>query len=136
LSGTDDISLSDFHGKKAVLLYFMREFACHTCVGHVLELARANDQLGKEGVAVLVIGGGNVDAAKRMATRYNLPFPVLADPGRTVYGQYGLDRVLALWQKSGSFLVDCQGNLRYANSAGKPSAGLDLAEIGSEIVRM
>jgi len=129
LSGTADVSLADFRGKSPVLIYFMREFACHTCLHHVLEIVKDYDRIQKQGVEVLVIGGGNVDTAKRFAARYKIPFTVLADPSHSVYDQYGLDKAFGVWQKSGSYLIDVDGVVRYAKSAGKPSAGLDLSAI-------
>jgi thioredoxin-dependent peroxiredoxin len=136
LGGTQTIDLDDYKGRSKVLLYFMREFGCHTCVGHVLQLAKAAPKLRDEGVEVLVIGGGSPQAAQKLAAKYKVPFPVLADPDREVYDRYTLGKVFSVWQKSGSFLVDEGGILVYANVSSGPGAGLDLASVGSELVRL
>lgn len=47
---------------------------------------------------------------------YSLPFPLLLDPRRAVYRQYGVHwRVLSLGQRPGLFIVDKQGIVRYAH---------------------
>jgi len=49
-----------------------------------------------------------------------LPFPVLADPSRQVYHQYGLERALVFVQRTASIIVDQAGTIRYFRSATNP----------------
>ena len=62
---------------------------------------------------VLIIGGGSRKGAERLSARLKLPFPVLVNPDRAVYRRYGLDKVLIALQRSGTFLIDKQGIVRY-----------------------
>jgi len=77
-----------------------------------------------------VIGPGTPAQARRYAQRFRLPFPVAADPDRAVFQQFALDQVLLrLIQRSGVFLVDGAGTIRYAHAATNPSAVLNLRQL-------
>jgi len=43
----------------------------------------------------------------------NRPFPVLADPERTVYAEYELEKYFAHIQRTASLVVDKDGLVRY-----------------------
>ena len=124
-----NVSLAQFRGKSSVVLFFMRDFGCHTCIGHVLELTKAFAQFQARGAEVLVLGGGSVANATKLAERYKFPFPILADTDHSVYDRYGLDKVLLYWQKSGSFVIDPSGKVVHANSSTGPGGSLNLAAL-------
>src|SRR5205085_9337537 len=105
----DSIRLSDYQGHKHIVVYFMREFTCLQCQRNAIQLGRMYEQLKAQNVEVLVIGGGERKDAERLTKLLNLPYPVLADPDRSVYERYSLDKVLIAIQRSGTFLIDQQG---------------------------
>lgn len=119
------IQLADYRSRSHLLLYFMREFSCLQCQAHVAELRRLFDDLRARSTAVLVIGGGTPKDASRIAMMFRLPFPVLADPERAVYRDYGLQKVLFAIQRSGTFLIDMDGQIAYIQRVTNPSASLD-----------
>jgi len=123
-SDGDIIHLADYRGS-SVLIYFMREFNCLQCQAHVAELRRLFDELRARNTAVLIIGGGSTKDANRIAMMFRLPFPVLADPDRAVYRDYGLHKVLFTVQRSGTFLIDQEGIIHYVQRVTNPSASLD-----------
>jgi peroxiredoxin Q/BCP len=119
------VSLADYRGKNHVVLYFMRAFDCPVCQHHVARLGRIYPTLQAQQTTVLVIGAGNsVDAAK-LRERFGLPFPVLADVDGSVYRQYNLNKALSIIQQSGSFLIDIDGVVRYANRSTLPTGALN-----------
>lgn len=130
------IRLSDFKGKKHVVLYFMREFMCLQCQGHVLQLKRLYDQIKAQDTEVLVIGGGNAKGAERVTAMLKVPFPVLVDTDRSVYQQYNLSKVLIAIQRSGTFLIDKQGIMRYIHQVTNPSTSLNKSELLQEIRKL
>src|SRR6266851_5803076 len=103
------ISLSDYCGKQNVVLYFMREFSCSFCQKHVAQLKQLYSTLQAHNAEVLVIGGGSRAEAEQLATKLQVPFPVLADADREVYHRYGLEKVMFSLQRSGIIVVDRQG---------------------------
>jgi thioredoxin-dependent peroxiredoxin len=130
------VSLSDFRGKKNVVVYFMREFSCAQCQQHVIHLKMLYPDLEDRDVEVLVIGGGNSRDAARLARTFDVPFTVLADPDRAVYMQYNLDKMIGLIQRSATVLVDKQGIIRYLHRATNPNNSLDQVQLMGEVGRL
>jgi peroxiredoxin len=126
---TGTISLADFTAKGNVVLYFIREFGCHQCMGHAVELGKIQAELSVANTRVIVVGGGSLDAAKKMASRYKLSYPILADPDRKVYDRYGLDKAMLFIQKSGVFVVDRAGTVRYCDVGANPTSNFNRVEI-------
>jgi peroxiredoxin len=71
-------------------------------------------------VEVLVILGDTVQQAQSYVEALHLPFPVLADPDRRVYHQYGLEKALVFVQRTASIIVDQAGTICYFKSATNP----------------
>ena len=99
-----------------------------TCRGHVASLGRINQELKSRDTDVLVIGGGSAAAATKLGRSLKLPFPVLADPDRAVYGSFGLDKRLFI-QRSATVLIDKKGTIRYILRATNPRASFDKDEL-------
>ena len=123
------IRLSDYQGRQNVVLFFMREFNCATCRQHVNHLKRLYDTFQARDTTVLVIGGGQKKDAEKLAHTFSTPFPVLADPDRSVYLRYSLDKVVMFVQRSGTMVVDKQGTLRYMQQAMLPTAALEAEAV-------
>ena len=130
------IRLSDYRGQQHVVLYFMREFMCLQCQGHVVQLGKLNDQLKALDTQVLVIGGGNSKGADRVTMMLKPPFPVLIDPDRSVYQQYDLQKVMIAIQRSGTFLIDKAGVVRYIHQVTNPGASLNKVELLQHVKKL
>jgi peroxiredoxin len=96
------------------------------------------EQLRARETEVLVLGGGNRKGAERLAARLKLPFPILVDPDpdRAVYHRYGLDKVLVALQRSGTFLIDKQGIVRYIHQVSNPQASVEKDELMREVEQL
>jgi peroxiredoxin len=100
------------------------------CRQHVGQLVRLYPQLQSAGAEVLIIIGEGPDRARRYAKIMNTPFPVLADPEREVYAQYGLGKSLLVIQRTASVVVDRRGVIRYIKRATNPMTWLkDSSEL-------
>ncbi len=94
------------------------------CRYHAAQLGRLNSDFETANCEVLVILGGSLERARGYAETLHLPFPVLSDPQRTVYHQYGLEKVLGLLQRTASIVVDRDGIIRYFSRAADPTRWL------------
>lgn len=94
------------------------------CRAHVAQLGRMYEDFQAAGADVLVILGDTPERARRYAEALKTPFPVLADPDRRVYGQYGLEKALFIMQRTASVVVDRQGVIRYIKRATNPMTWL------------
>ena len=84
-----------------------------------------------------MIGPGTVDQARRYAQRFRLPFSVAADPDRSVYRRFGLNRILLrLLQRSGVVLLDGPGAIRFAHAATNPEASLPIQQVLENLRRL
>ena len=137
LTGTSGrVSLGDLIGTHHLLMYFVREFGCHTCMANAVRLAKMRDEIGVANTRIVMVGGGHAEAAQKIRDRYKLPFPVFADSDHSVYDSFGLDKALLIFQKSGVFLIDRHGVLRYMHAAGNPSQSFNDREILSEVAKL
>lgn len=128
-SSQGPIKLVDYRGKSRVLLYFMREFNCPMCMKNVLALSRLQQTLKQKGIQVIILGGGDVKAANTVAQRFQLPFPVAADPERSVYRAYNLEKTLGFLQWNGAILIDQQGKIIYRKVSQRPGGSFDQREL-------
>lgn len=118
--------LSDHLGPNGVVVYFLRDFGCHTCVHHAVELGGAHADIQGQGYEVVVVGHGSASDAAKVRERHKLPFAVLADPKHEAFDAFDLNKVLGYWQKSGAFVLDKSGTRVYGEPSTSPKAGLEL----------
>ncbi|MGL4805969.1 MAG: thioredoxin-dependent thiol peroxidase [Bacteroidales bacterium] len=86
-----EISLSQFKGKK-VVLYFYPKDNTPGCTAEACDLRDNYERLLAEGYVVIGVSADSVTSHKRFAEKQNLPFPLIADTGRTIqmaYNAYG-----------------------------------------------
>ncbi len=85
----ETIRLSDFQGKK-VALYFYPKDGTPGCTKQACNLRDEYEHLGKEDIAVIGVSGDDVESHKEFAEKYELPFPLVADPDRAILESYGV----------------------------------------------
>ena len=83
-----------------------------------------NDEFVKAGAQILIILGDTLDRASKYAETLKTPFPVLADPDRTVYHRYELDKNFIGIQRTASVIVDQNGMIRYIKQSLNPMTWL------------
>ena len=94
------------------------------------------EQLRAQDTEVLILGGGSHKGAERLSARHKLQFPVLVDPDRAVYRCYGLDKVLIALQRSGTFLIDKHGIVRYIHQVTNPHSSVEKDELMREVEQL
>jgi len=85
------VRLSDYLGKK-VILYFYPKDNTPGCTAEACSLRDGNNDLMKEGFSVIGISPDNEKSHKSFASKFDLPFPLVADPEKKIlkaYGAYG-----------------------------------------------
>jgi peroxiredoxin len=96
-------------------------------------LGRLNDEFVKAGVQVLVIIGEPLERARKYAELLKAPFPVLADPERTIYHRFELTKNFIGIQHTASVIVDPNGVITYIKRALNPMTWLQESK---ELVRV
>jgi peroxiredoxin Q/BCP len=83
------IALADYKGKKLVL-YFYPQDNTPTCTVQACNLRDNIALLKKEGFAVVGISPDDEKSHKKFETKFDLPFPLVADPEHVIIDRYGV----------------------------------------------
>lgn len=131
------VRLSDYRGKHAVLLYFMRSTSCPVCNRHVRDLVTSADGFADANVRVLVAVPEDGAKAAAWKVRYQIPFPVVTGGREIPHDMVGLSKkVFGSMRQSGSILIDSQGIVRHAHGATLPTSGYDRKGITAAIASL
>lgn len=85
----NEIRLSDFKGKK-VVLYFYPKDDTPGCTAQACNLRDNYQALINSGFVVLGVSGDDEKSHKKFAEKYDLPFPLIADPDKKINETYGV----------------------------------------------
>ncbi|MER5264022.1 redoxin domain-containing protein [Actinosynnema sp. NPDC002837] len=131
------VSLSDYRGRHAVLLFFVRSTSCPVCNLHVRDLVDRADELAADDVRVLIAVPEDREAAAAWKAKRRIPFPVLTGRRESPHEVVGLGRkVFGSLQQSGSVLVDRQGVVRHAHGATLPTNSYDKKGIAAAVASL
>ncbi len=89
-------SLADYRGRK-IILYFYPKDNTPGCTRQAQNFATLHPQFTEKGAVILGVSKDSVDSHKKFASKYDLPFTLLSDPGLDTLKAYGV------WQEKTSF---------------------------------
>lgn len=92
----NDISLSDFKGKK-LILYFYPKDDTPGCTAEACNLRDNYELLMKKGFAILGVSADNEKSHLKFIKKFELPFPLVADTDQLVanaFGAWGLKKFM------------------------------------------
>ncbi|MFG1870513.1 peroxiredoxin [Micromonospora arborensis] len=119
-----EVRLSDFRGKRTVLLVFYPLAFTGTCQGELCEVRDNLDEYVNDDVQVLTVSVDSVYSHKIWADREGYQFPMLADfwPHGAVAQAYGVFNDVAGFANRGTFVIDKTGVVRFAEMNGPGEA--------------
>ena len=85
----EEIKLSDFAGRKLVL-YFYPKDNTSGCTAEACSLRDNYAELRKQGYAVVGVSGDSEQSHQKFISKYELPFPLIADTDKTFMQQFGV----------------------------------------------
>jgi peroxiredoxin Q/BCP len=80
----DDVSLSEFWGKKNVVLYFYPKDETTGCTKEACTFRDNYEELTKLDAEVIGVSGQSVESHISFASHYGLPFILLSDEGNNI----------------------------------------------------
>jgi peroxiredoxin len=98
------------------------------CRSHSAQLGRSFKEFQAANCEVLVILGDSLEKARRYVDSLHMPFPVLADPERSIYHRYGLEKAMVFIQRTASVVIDRNGVIRYIKSTTNPMVWLQESQ--------
>jgi peroxiredoxin (alkyl hydroperoxide reductase subunit C) len=123
-----EVRLSSYAGRQAVLIVFYPLAFTGTCRGELVGLQASLSDFQNESVQVLTISVDSPYSHKVWADREGFAFPLLADfwPHGAVASAYGVLNTGAGFANRGTFLVDRSGTIAFAEMRG-PGEARELA---------
>ncbi|GJF23901.1 MULTISPECIES: peroxiredoxin [Streptomyces] len=123
------VKLSDFHGRKNVVLLFYPFAFTGVCTGELCEVRDNLPQFSDRGTQVLAVSNDSIHTLRVFAEQEGLEYPLLSDfwPHGNVsraYGVFDEDKGCAV---RGTFIIDREGAVRWTVVNGLPDAR-DLTE--------
>src|SRR5579875_3559827 len=112
-----DISLNMFRGKK-VVLYFYPKDDTPGCTAQACNLRDNYSELIKQGYVVIGVSADDVNSHKKFGTKFNLPFPLVADDKQVISQEYGVWGEKQMFGKKfmgiirTTFLIDEEGKIK------------------------
>ncbi len=109
----DNVTLSEFLGKKNVILYFYPKDETPGCTKEACTFRDNYEQLTSLGAEVLGVSGQSVDSHNSFATHYGLPFLLLADVDNKVRELYGVPSTMGFLPGRVTYIIDKKGIVRH-----------------------
>jgi len=122
----ESVKLSALRGRP-VVLYFYPKDDTPGCTTEACEFRDSYDVFRERGAEVLGVSPDDVTSHEKFKTKYELPFPLLADPDHEVAEKYGVwgEKKYAgktyMGINRSTFIIDADGNVARAMLGIKPA---------------
>jgi peroxiredoxin Q/BCP len=109
--------LSDYRGKKRVVIYFYPKDFTPGCTAEATEFVKDYKKFQKEDIEVLGVSPDNEESHTKFKKRMGIPYPLVSDTENEIskkYGVYGLKSFMGrdyMGVKRVTFLVDKNGRI-------------------------
>lgn len=108
-----DVSLSDFLGKKAVVIYFYPKDDTPGCTAESCAFRDNYDVFTDAGAEVIGISGDSVASHQQFASKYQLPFILLSDSQNQVRKLFDVPATLFVLPGRVTYVIDKEGIVRH-----------------------
>lgn len=105
-------TLRQFRGKSSVVLYFYPKDDTSGCTKEACAFRDRFAQFRHLSAQVLGVSSDSEASHRAFRAKYNLPFPLLSDPGGKVRKLYGVKSTLGLIPGRETFVIDREGVVR------------------------
>jgi len=107
------VRLSEFRGRKAVVLYFYPKDDTPGCTKESCAFRDSYQDFQDAGAEVIGVSSDSAESHGRFAAKHRLPFTLLADQGAQVRKRYGVPATLGLLPGRVTFVIDRVGIVRH-----------------------
>src|SRR5512139_2897745 len=113
----DNVALSQFRGKKTVVLYFYPKDESLGCTREACTFRDSFELFTDLGAEVIGVSADTVESHKSFAEHYNLPFTLLSDTEDRARNLYGATSSLGIIPGRVTFVIDKKGIVRHVFSS-------------------
>ncbi|AFZ23543.1 Peroxiredoxin [Cylindrospermum stagnale PCC 7417] len=107
------VSLRDFRGKQAVVLYFYPKDDTPGCTAESCAFRDQYEVFKAAGAEVIGVSGDSSESHQRFAAKHQLPFTLLSDKGDLVRKLYGATTAFGFIPGRVTYVIDQQGIVQY-----------------------
>jgi peroxiredoxin len=125
----ETVSLSDYHGRKNVLLAFFPLAFTSTCTSEMCAFSDDFDAFATADVEVLPISVDAVPSLKEFKNKFQLKVDLLSDFRREASAAFGVLREDTYFSNRAYFLIDRDGLVRWAHVEASPGQRRENEEI-------
>jgi peroxiredoxin Q/BCP len=116
------VRLSEFRGRKAIVLYFYPKDDTPGCTKESCAFRDSYQDFQDAGAEVIGVSSDDAASHGRFAEKYKLPFTLLSDQGGQVRKLYGVPATAGLLPGRVTFVIDRDGVVRHTfNSQFQPT---------------
>jgi peroxiredoxin Q/BCP len=113
----ENVALSQFQGKKNVVLYFYSKDETVGCTREACAFRDSYELFTDLGAEVIGVSADTVESHKSFAEHHNLPFLLLSDVDNEVRKLYGATSTLGIIPGRVTFIIDKKGVVRHVFSS-------------------
>jgi peroxiredoxin Q/BCP len=111
------VSLSEFRGKQAVVLFFYPKDGTAICTKEACSFRDAYEDFVQAGAVVMGVSSDAVESHEGFARRQRLPFVLLSDTDGALRKAFGVPRSLGLLPGRITYVIDKDGVVRHVFSS-------------------
>jgi len=110
------ISLKDFKGSK-IVLYFYPKDDTTGCTAEACDFRDSYSRLKRKGVVLIGVSPDSEKSHQKFKTKYELPFPLIADTEKTIANAYGVWQEKSMYGRKymgiirSTFVIDEKGKI-------------------------
>ena len=108
-----EVALSDFRGKKNVVVFFYPKDETMGCTVEACTFRDAYEDFVAAGAEVIGISSDSIESHASFAARHQLPMQLCSDAGGQVRAQWGVRSTLGMLPGRETFIVDREGVVRH-----------------------
>ena len=113
----ENVRLSDFAGKRNVVLFFYPKDETAGCVAEVCAFRDSYEVFNEAGAEVIGVSSDSVESHQRFAAHHRLPFTLLSDRGGALRKRYGVPATMGVIPGRVTYVIDKQGTVRHVFSS-------------------
>jgi peroxiredoxin Q/BCP len=107
------VSLQDFRGKKAVVLYFYPKDDTPGCTAEACAFRDSYEVFQDAGAEVIGVSDDSIESHQKFAAKHNLPFTLLSDAGNKIRQSYGVPATLWILPGRVTYVIDKNGIVQH-----------------------
>ena len=109
----ETVKLSDFLGKKTVVLYFYPKDDTPGCTKESCAFRDSYEVFQENGAEVIGISSDSTNSHEQFANKYNLPFTLLSDTKSEVRQLFGVPPTLFILPGRVTYVIDKEGIVKH-----------------------